>query len=151
MRRMFLLSIALPALGCTDPLTPQTDAQKSDPCPVLGTTDWRARVGPVAGAEGPHLIVEGIVTLPTPAWSVTLDPGIATRSATPVQRVNLSATPPQMMTTQVLTDYALRLETPSISAAPLGMAPYGGVLVLCGGQVLVELTDIGLAGDQPPE
>jgi hypothetical protein len=114
-------------------------------CPVIDSADWRAVVGPVDGGEGPHLIVTGRVTLPTPGWEVALTPGMADRSAMPVQRVILGATPPDGMAAQVLTDYDLRLETPSISAAPAGQPPYRGVLVMCGGMVLVELTEVGLS------
>jgi hypothetical protein len=131
------------------PEAPATDATQEgamadDDCPVIDSAEWRAVVGPVSGATGPHLIVTGRVTLPTPGWQVDLAEGIADRSAMPVQRVILTATPPDGMVAQVLTDYDLRLETPALAGA-VGMPPYRGVLVMCGGMVLVDLPEVGLA------
>jgi hypothetical protein len=96
---------------------------------------------------GPHLIVTGRITLPTPAWTATLEPGIADRSARPVQQVNLTLTPPDpnLSVIQVLADYDLRLETPAIGTAPAGESPYRGVRVVCAGTVLVDLAGVTLA------
>lgn len=113
-------------------------AMSEGQCPVIDSTDWRAEVGPVEGAEGPHLIVTGRVTLPTPGWDVTLRAGMADRSAMPVQQVILTASAGPGMVAQVLTDYDLRLEVPAL-------ASYRGVLILCGGEVLAELTEVGQA------
>lgn len=143
--RLFVCQAAGAMAGCAD-LLARRDAALAEPapdapaeaeaeaaCPVIEATDWAAALGPVAGAEGPHLIVTGRVTLPTPGWSVTLEAGPADRSAIPVQRVILTALPPQMPVAQVLADYDLRLETPALAPA------YRGVIVDCAGLALVEV------------
>ncbi len=117
----------------------QPVAEAEGACPVIDATDWRAVLGPVEGAEGLHLIVEGRVTLPTPGWTVALAAGMADRSAIPAQRVVLTAAPPEGMVAQVLTDYDLRLATPALAPA------YRGVSVDCAGLALVELTEVGVA------
>jgi hypothetical protein len=112
---------------------PAPVAEAEAACPVIAAADWRARVGPVEGVAGLRLIVEGRVTLPTPGWTVALTAGMADRSAMPVQRIVLSAAPPQMAVAQVLTDYELRLEIPALAPA------YRGVIVDCAGLALVEI------------
>lgn len=140
--RLFSCGIAPAMAGCAEliaardqalaePAPPLAEAEGA--CPVIEAADWTATLGPVAGAEGPHLVVEGTVTLPTPGWTVTLSAGIADRAAMPVQRVILTAEPPTGMVAQVLTDYALRLEMPALAPA------YRGVVVDCAGLALVEV------------
>jgi hypothetical protein len=143
--RLFVCQAAAAMAGCAELIAlrdaalaepepePEPVAEAEGACPVIEATDWAATLGPVDGAEGPHLIVTGRVTLPTPAWTVTLEAGMADRSAIPAQRVILSATPPAAMVAQVLTDYDLRLETPALAPA------YRGVTVDCAGLALVEL------------
>lgn len=116
-----------------------------DACPVLDSTGWRAAVGEVAGGKGAHLVVTGTVTLPTPGWRLELAPGIADRSARPVQHFQLLAFPPAGITTQVLTDYEAYVETPALGPVTGGRAPYSGVIVHCEGRVLAEITSVGLS------
>ncbi|MFN3954302.1 MAG: hypothetical protein ACK4LQ_07585 [Pararhodobacter sp.] len=114
-------------------------------CPVLEATGWHARVAPVEGEEGLQLIVEGTVLLPTPGYAVMLTPGMADRSAQPVQVINLRAQAPGGMVAQVLSVYDLRLVTPSIGQAEAGQAPYRGVRVLCGDTELAFIEAVELA------
>lgn len=114
-------------------------------CPVLEATSWRAQVAPVEGEEGLQLIVEGTVLLPTPGYAVTLTPGMADRSAQPVQVINLRAQAPDGMVAQVLSVYDLRLVTPSIGQADAGQAPYRGVRVVCGDTELAFIEAVELA------
>jgi hypothetical protein len=147
--RLFVCQAANTMAGCADLLAlrdaalavpepepepaPEPEAEAAATCPVIDAADWRASVGPVEGAEGPQLVVEGRVTLPTPGWTVALEAGMADRSAIPVQRVVLTAAAPQMAVAQVLTDYELRLVTPALAPA------YRGVIVDCAGLALVEV------------
>lgn len=133
-----LLALQEAALAAPEP-DPAPVAEAEAACPVIDAADWRAALGPVAGAEGVQLVVEGRVTLPTPGWTVALGAGMADRSAIPVQRVVLTAAPPQMTVAQVLTEYELRLVTPALAPA------YRGVVVDCAGLALVELTEVGVA------
>lgn len=131
-----LLALREAALAAPEPeaeAEAETAAEAEAACPVIDSADWRATLGPVEGAEGPQLVVEGRVTLPTPGWTVALEAGMADRSAMPVQRVVLTAAPPQMAVAQVLTDYELRLVTPALAPA------YRGVIVDCAGLALVEV------------
>lgn len=143
--QLFVCQAATAMAGCAD-LIALRDAALAEPepepepvaegevsCPVIAATDWTATLGPVAGAEGLHLIVSGRVTLPTPGWAVDLTAGMADRSATPTQRVILTATPPDGMVAQVLTEYDLAVETPALAPA------YAGVIVDCAGLALVEV------------
>jgi hypothetical protein len=143
--QLFVCQAASAMAGCADLIAlrdaalappepePAPVAEAEATCPVIDAANWRATLGPVEGAAGLHLIVEGQVTLPTPGWSLTLDAGMADRSAIPVQRVILTALPPDGIVAQVLTDYALRLETPALAPA------YRGVIVDCAGLALVQV------------
>lgn len=115
-------------------------------CPVLEALNWSARVASVEGEEGLQLIVEGTVLLPTPGYAVSLTPGMADRSARPVQVINLSARAPvENMVAQVLSIYDLRLVTPSIGQVIDGQAPYRGVRLVCGDTELAFIEAVELA------
>lgn len=147
--QLFVCRAANAMAGCADLLAlheaalaapePEPVAEAEATCPVIDTAEWRAALGPVEGAEGLQLVVEGRVTMPTPGWTVALEAGMADRSAIPVQHVVVTATPPQMAVAQVLTEYELRLVTPALAPA------YRGVIVDCAGLALVELTEVGVA------
>ena len=111
-------------------------ATETGDCPVIDSADWGATVGPVEGVEGPQLVVTGTVIMPTPGWTVALEPGLADRSALPVQRLRLTATPPDGIVIQVTDEVAVRAVMPALAA-------YRGVAVDCGDLVLVELTEVG--------
>lgn len=105
---------------------PAPEAVASAECPVLEPGHWQARLGPVEGHEGPQLTITGAVTLPTPGYALTLEPGMADRSARPVQTFTLTAQAPDGMVIQVLSVHDLTLHTPAL--APV----YRGVRILCG-------------------
>ena len=129
-----LIALRDAALAAPEPEPePEPVAEAEASCPVIAAADWTATLGPVAGADGLHLIVSGRVTLPTPGWTVDLTAGMADRSATPTQRVILTAVAPTETVPQVLTEYALALETPALAPA------YAGVIVDCAGLALVEV------------
>lgn len=119
-----------------DPVTPAP----GDGCPVIDSRDWTAWINAMPGPDAsPTLHVKGEVDLPTPGYEVTLTLGAADRSMTPVQQVNLSATPPDGMVTQVVTPYLVDFSSPAI------VDTYKGITVLCSGKVLAEITEIETA------
>ncbi len=132
--------------GATAPsgVTPANDAQETT-CPVLDSSDWAAWVNAMPGLEGPSLIVTGVVTLPTPGYSVTLEAGTSDRSMRPVQNVELSARPPAMDAPQVLSDYEVRFEMPSAAPINGNTAPFTAVRVNCAGQEIARIEPVEVA------
>ena len=120
-----------------DVVTPSPE----DGCPVIDSRDWAAWINAMPGPDAsPTLHVKGEVDLPTPGYEVTLTLGAADRSMTPVQQVNLSATPPEDgMVTQVVTPYLVDFSSPAI------VDTYKGITVLCSGKVLAEIIEIETA------
>lgn len=114
-------------------------------CPVIEASGWRAQVAPVEGEDGLQLIVEGTVLLPTPGYAVSLTPGMADRSARPVQVIELQAQAPTGMVPQVLSVYDLRLVTPSIGQVIDSQPPYRGVRLVCGGTEIAAIETVELA------
>ncbi len=92
--------------------------------------------GPGATRE---LIATGEIVLPTPGYRATLSAGAADRSATPVQQLILDLTPPSGPVAQVLTTESVRYQGPAISMR------YRAVRIMCGGQMLAEITDVPVA------
>lgn len=123
-----------PAPSVASPPQPVTS------CPVIESRDWAAWVNAMPGPGATkQLIATGQVVLPTPGYTVTLTAGMADRSATPMQQLILTATPPTGMVTQVLTTQPVRYEGPAISMN------YRAVRIMCGGEMLSEITDVPVA------
>lgn len=114
-------------------------------CPVLDSSDWAAWVNAMPGTDGPSLIVTGVVTLPTPGYSVTLEAGASDRSARPVQVVQLMAQRPAMDAAQVLSAYDVRFEMPSSAPIDGTTAPFTAVRVVCGAQEIVRIEPVEVA------
>jgi hypothetical protein len=138
--------VVLTALaGCANAEAPAEPVEPPKPspvasCPVIESRDWAAWVNAMPGpAATKELIVTGQVTLPTPGYAVTLAAGIADRSATPVQQLILTATPPTGMVPQVLTTQPVRYQGPAISMQ------YRGIRIMCGGTMLTEIADVLIA------
>lgn len=144
--RQALLILSLTTLSACmtvdEPSAPPTEppAQPVASCPVIESRDWAAWVNAMPGpAATKQLIATGQVVLPTPGYTVTLTAGMADRSATPMQQLILTATPPTGMVTQVLTTVPVRYDGPAISMQ------YRAVRIMCGGQMLSEITDVPVA------
>ncbi len=137
----FAIMIALGACATTEiPVTsepPAAAAPAPKACAVIESSDWKAWVNRMPGVGAtPTLIVEGQVMLPTPGYVVTLSLGRADRSMTPVQQLILETTPPSGQVMQVLTPQTARIDTPAIGAK------YKAVQIVCGGNVIAEITDV---------
>ena len=130
--------LALGACATTDnPATPEPPAPAPNACAVIESSDWKAWVNRMPGIGAtPILIVEGQVTLPTPGYTVELKLGRADRSMVPVQQLILQTTAPSGQVMQVLTPQTARLDTPAI------VAKYKAVQIVCGGNVIAEITDV---------
>lgn len=109
-------------------------------CPVVESRAWAAWVNAMPGPGATRqLIATGEIVLPTPGYKVTLTAGAADRSATPVQQLILDLTPPSGPVAQVLTTEGVRYQGPAISMQ------YRAVRIMCGGQMLAEITDVPIA------
>lgn len=109
-------------------------------CPVIGSSEWAAWVNAMPGpGSTKELIATGQVVLPTPGYTVTLTAGAADRSATPVQQLILTATPPTGMVPQVLKTMTVRYQGPAISMN------YRAIRIMCGRQMLTEIKDVPVA------
>ena len=107
--------------------------QEAD-CPVIESRNWSAWVNAMPGPDAKlTLHVTGEVDLPTPGYEVSWREGMADRSATPVQRLMLTLTPPEGMVTQVITTETVNYEGQALTKT------YGGVIVMCGGAPLATI------------
>jgi hypothetical protein len=146
MKSHFLVAacaLALAACGQTSATTEPTPAPVVDApaaanaCAVIANRNWTAHINAMPGPNAQRtLIVSGEVDLPTPGYTVTLDLGLADRSAIPVQQLTINTTAPTGIVPQVVTQYPVRYEGPAIAQQ------YRAVRVMCGGQQLAEITDI---------
>lgn len=145
LRAPTVATLALAALtGCMTmddaPPASAEPQQAQGNCPIMESRDWAAWVNAMPGPSATkELIVTGQVTVPTPGFTIALTAGMADRSATPIQQLILTATPPGSMVPQVLTTMPVRYQGPAISMQ------YRGVRVMCGGQMLTEITDVPVA------
>jgi hypothetical protein len=122
-----------------DPAPPPKPAPVTS-CPVIESSNWAAWVNAMPGPGATkELIATGEVTMPTPGYTLTLTAGMADRSATPVQQLILTATPPAGPVTQVLTTEKVRYQGPAITMT------YRAVRIMCGGQMLGEVPDVPVA------
>ena len=109
-------------------------------CPVLDSRNWSAWVNAMPGPDAKlTLHVTGEIDLPTPGYEVSWEEGMADRSMTPVQRLILTATPPDGMVAQVVTAETVAYEGPAL------VKTYKGVIVMCGGEPLAEINDVTIA------
>lgn len=135
------LADAAPAQGDAAPAFDE-DALAGDPedavadeCPVLDSRNWTASTAP--DGDGHVLTVEGEVDLPTPGYAVTWREGIADRAFPPGLRVHLDAAPPSDLVMQVVTP------TPVSFTMKGANANYRVIYVLCGGDAIAEIDDVG--------
>lgn len=122
------------------PANPEPLPAPSASCPVIESSEWAAWVNAMPGpGSTKQLIATGKVILPTPGYTLTLTAGMADHSATPVQQLILTATPPLGMVTQVLTTQPVRYQGPAISMQ------YRAIRIMCSSQMLSEISDVPVA------
>lgn len=109
-------------------------------CPVVESRDWAAWVNAMPGPDAKlTLHVTGEIDLPTPGYKIYWQAGMADRSMTPVQRLMLNLTPPDGTVIQMTTTEMVKYEGPAL------VENYGGVIVMCGGEPLAEITEVTVA------
>lgn len=129
--------LGLLALTGVAPAHADNDAAATG-CPVIASSDWQAWVNAMPGPDGPQLHVSGQITLPTPAYTVTLTPGPADRMAPPMQRLILTATAPDGMVASVI-------ETTQVAfALPTQMTQFRAVAIVCGDTLLAEISPVDI-------
>lgn len=118
-----------------DALAGDPEDAVADECPVLDSRNWKASTA--AEGEGHVLTIEGEVDLPTPGYAITWREWIADRAFPPGLRVHLDAAPPSDLVMQVVTP------TPVSFTMKGANANYRVVYVLCGGDAIAEIDDVG--------
>ena len=109
-------------------------------CPVVASRNWQAWINAIPGPDAVRTLnVTGEVDLPTPGYEIEVIAGPADRSAIPTQRLIIKTTPPSGMVTQVVTPETVSYAGPTIAQQ------YRAIMVLCGDQMIGEITDIPLA------
>lgn len=115
-------------------------ADETAACPVLASRNWTAWVNAMPGPDmKPALHVAGEIDLPAPGYAIAWREGMADRSATPVQRLILTATPPAGIVTPAVTTESVTYEGPAL------VVTYGGVIVMCGGEPLAQIDEVTVA------
>lgn len=132
--------MALPVAlwGCMMTQPSEDSAAPTAGCPVVGDGRWEAWLDamPGPGSGGATLNISGQVDLPTPGYSLVLEPGPADRAMPPSQRFRLLATPPPGVVTQVITPTAVKYREKATYPA------YRSIIILCGDRSLATITDI---------
>ena len=106
-------------------------------CPVIDSRGWSAWLNKMPSVEGgARLNIAGEVDLPTPGFGVEWVAGPADRANPPGQRFTLVLTPPDGIVAQVVTPTLVKYEDAAAYPA------YRAIRVVCGGEVLAEITDI---------
>lgn len=135
-------ALALALAGCQPPAATTTEtppaqtAAVAGACVVSANRNWTAHVNAMPGPNAQRTLnVAGEVDLPSPGYTVTLTEGIADRSATPTQQLNLAVTPPAEGTAniQVITPTAVSYSGPAIAQQ------YAGVRIMCEGQQIAAI------------
>ncbi len=123
--------------GCVVPAgKPAVDVQ-ADGCSVSRSTSWQAWLEPAVGQNPSKVLhISGQVDLPTPGYSVKLEPGPADRAMPPSQRFRLTAEPPSGMVAQVITPTAVTFHMAATYPA------YRSLVILCGERVLATISEM---------
>lgn len=120
-----------------DPVIAETD-NAAAACPVLDSRNWTAWTAP--DGDGHSLTIEGEIDLPTPGYALSWRDGPADRAMPPGLRLHLDAAPPADLVMQVVTP------TPVSNATKGYGERYRVVTVLCGGEAIAEIADVGPKG-----
>ncbi|MBN8607489.1 MAG: hypothetical protein J0L81_11260 [Caulobacterales bacterium] len=106
-------------------------------CPIVESRNWAAWVNRMPGPDArPMLHVTGEIDLPHAGYRVEVREGPADRSATPVQQIVLELTQRSGMHAQIVTTAMVAYQGPAIAQH------YRGVRVMCGGQVVANITEV---------
>ncbi|MEZ5922472.1 MAG: hypothetical protein R3C60_14140 [Parvularculaceae bacterium] len=143
MKHAFLMTASaalLFAAACEHTEKPPKDKEAAMPadCPVLDSREWKAWVDAMPGiGSKPTLHVAGEVDMPTPGYTFDWEAGPTDRRLPPAQHINLVATPPDGMVTQVVTTETVKYEGEAMAGG------YRAILVHCGDGVIAEITEVG--------
>lgn len=109
----------------------------NETCPVLKSRDWQARLERAPGLDEQRILsISGVVDLPTPGYTATLEAGPADRAMPPSQRFRLKAVPPSGMAAQVVTSSTVTYREPATYPA------YRSIVILCGERALATIDDV---------
>lgn len=143
---LFIASIGLAACASQQALNAEPDQsakpiKAAEQCTAYGGSNWQAQLINSEKDDGLMLKVSGVVTLPSPGYTVEWHTGPMDRMRPPGLRLRLTtqAPPPGQINIQVLTDQEVAYEM----ASPV--PEYRSVTVLCGGSVLAEMNNVKLA------
>ena len=106
-------------------------------CPNV-SRGWQAWISAMPGpGSKPTLHIQGTVDMPTPGYTVELVGGSADRMQPPGLRFQLEATPPDGMTTQVITSTEVRY------AEPTPYSQIREIIITCDGETLATIDEVG--------
>jgi hypothetical protein len=104
-------------------------------CPIVSSSDWSAHIA--TSEQGERMLsIKGDIELPSPAYSVILEQGMADKSATPSQHFNLKIEQVDGMFIQMITPMTLEHSAPSIAKQ------YRSIVIHCGDQVIASIENV---------
>jgi len=104
-------------------------------CPIISSSNWSAQIE--TSEQGRSMLaIKGDIELPSPGYSVVLEPGIADKSATPSQHFNLKAKQLDGMYIQMITPMTLEHSAPAIAKQ------YRSIVIHCGDQIIASIDNV---------
>lgn len=104
-------------------------------CPIVSSSNWSAHIETSEQGEN-TLSIKGDIELPSPAYSVILEQGMADKSAIPSQHFNLKIEQVDGMFIQMVTPMTLEHSAPSIAKQ------YRSIVIHCGDQVIASIENV---------
>jgi len=104
-------------------------------CPLISSSNWSAQIE--TSEQGRTMLsIKGDIELPSPAYSVILEQGMADKSATPSQHFNLKTEQLDGMYMQMITPMTLEHSAPSIAKQ------YHSIIIHCGDQIIATIENV---------
>ncbi|MGK0438922.1 MAG: hypothetical protein ACJATK_001878 [Paracoccaceae bacterium] len=104
-------------------------------CPIISSSNWSAQIE--TSEQGRSMLaIKGDIELPSPGYSVVLEPGMADKSATPSQHFNLKAEQLDGMYIQMITPMTLQHSVPAIAKQ------YRSIVIHCDDQIIASIDNV---------
>ena len=130
---LVLGALVLGALGAATP----APAQPNLACPVIETRNWTARIEADPFTDEMRLVVYGQLLMPTPGFSLELQPTVNAKSYPPIQFFDLAIRPPAGdLVAQALSWQDVVYEGPADAPA------YRMVKIHCDGREIASIANI---------
>jgi len=113
-----------------------TSAAAQEDCPAYDTRGWHAWIDKGGEGGSARLLIHGQMDMPSPGFTASWKLGPLDRMAPPNLRLNVSFSPPDGMSAQVITAQDVMFVTPAMAA------DYGSIIISCGTRDVTVITDI---------